>query len=264
MEQHILRNYVFLHAIENGDPLPIGTQDASLLDARLYDGDADGHTGGLFDEEGDEAGGDAAFSLRTEESFYERAAEVYAEYSGRFRQRFKWVRPGLFIDQLADDLRDDAQTLIGILQTAGAWDAERDPDTPALPRHEKHHELVQNAVELVAEEEKSVGGQLGRPRGARFRTYERLKNFVDELEGTLLGSVELRKVVEDVYRYPLRQTATDILNRQLRSGISDEDLAHLVLTLRDDNVLCVISQEQETNEPRIICTMGLADAQEGT
>ena len=33
-ERHILRNYVFLHAIEDGLPLPIGTQDAGLLDAR--------------------------------------------------------------------------------------------------------------------------------------------------------------------------------------------------------------------------------------
>ena len=28
VERHILRNYIFLHAIENGLPLPIGTQDA--------------------------------------------------------------------------------------------------------------------------------------------------------------------------------------------------------------------------------------------
>ena len=34
LERHILRNYVFLHAMENGLPLPIGTQDAGLLDSR--------------------------------------------------------------------------------------------------------------------------------------------------------------------------------------------------------------------------------------
>ena len=28
VERHILRNYIFLHAIEQGLPLPIGTQDA--------------------------------------------------------------------------------------------------------------------------------------------------------------------------------------------------------------------------------------------
>ena len=30
------------------------------------------------------------------------------------------------------------------------------------------------------------------------------------------------KAIEDIYRYPLRQTATDTLNRQLRSGIDDQ------------------------------------------
>jgi hypothetical protein len=39
VERHILRNYIFLHALENGQPLPIGTQGAELLDPRLSDED---------------------------------------------------------------------------------------------------------------------------------------------------------------------------------------------------------------------------------
>ena len=34
VERHILRNFICLHAIENGLPLPIGTQDTGLLDSR--------------------------------------------------------------------------------------------------------------------------------------------------------------------------------------------------------------------------------------
>jgi hypothetical protein len=41
IERHILRNFVYLHAIEHGEPLPIGTQDASLLDVRFTDADAE-------------------------------------------------------------------------------------------------------------------------------------------------------------------------------------------------------------------------------
>ena len=41
IERHILRNFVYLHAIEAGLPLPIGTQDASLLDARFTDVERD-------------------------------------------------------------------------------------------------------------------------------------------------------------------------------------------------------------------------------
>ena len=57
---------------------------------------------------------------------------------------------------------------------------------PSLPRHDQHHELVASGVKLIVEEEQSVGGQLGRPSGARFRTYERLKRYADELKGTLV------------------------------------------------------------------------------
>lgn len=32
LERHILRNYVYLHGIAHDLPLPIGTQDAALLD----------------------------------------------------------------------------------------------------------------------------------------------------------------------------------------------------------------------------------------
>src|SRR5262249_32405924 len=112
--------------------------------------------------------------------------------------------------------------------------AECSPDTPAVPRREDHHALVQKAVQVIATEEKSVGGQLGRPSGARFRTYERLKRYANQVKGTLFASQELLKAIEEIHRSPLRPTAVDTLNRQLRSGISDEDLAQLVITLRGE------------------------------
>ncbi len=135
--------------------------------------------------------------------------------------------------------------------------AECTPDTPALPRRADHHELVRKGVEQIAAEEKRIGGQLGRPSGARFRTYERLERYADEIKGTLFDSKELRRAIEDIYNYPLRQVATDTLNRQLRVGIRDEDLARRVVELREDGRLCVPSHGEESYEPRIICSLGL-------
>jgi hypothetical protein len=137
--------------------------------------------------------------------------------------------------------------------------AECRPDTPAQARQEKHHELVHSGVAHIVQEEKRVGGQLGSPRGARFRTYERLKHHVQDFKGTLFEAsfAELNKALDEIYRFPLRQVAVDMLNRQLRTGISDSQLAELVLMLRDEGRLCIIHEEEETREPRIICSMGL-------
>ena len=138
--------------------------------------------------------------------------------------------------------------------------AECSPETPASVRQENHHDLVRKGVEIIAAEEKSVGGQLGRPSGARFRTYERLKRYAEQVKGTLFETPQLAKAIEEIYRFALRQSATDTLNRQLRAGIADDKLAELVMALRDDDRLCIVHEEEQSDEPLIICSLGLAPA----
>jgi hypothetical protein len=133
-----------------------------------------------------------------------------------------------------------------------------EPNTPASPRQDNLHDLVRKAVDVIAAEEKTLGGQLGRPSGARFRTYERLKRYTESVKGTLSESQELLRAIDEIYRYPLRQTAVDTLNRQLRSGIADQALAQLVIALRDEDRLCLIHDEDQVQEPRIICSLGLS------
>lgn len=135
--------------------------------------------------------------------------------------------------------------------------AECTSKIPAARRDPIHHDLVRKAAELIATEEKSVGGQLGRPSGARFRTYERLKRYAGEIAGTIFESQELLNAIDEIYRYPLRQVATDTLNRQLKSGVADSALAELVIGLREDGRLCLVEEDDRPSEPQIVCSLGL-------
>jgi len=537
VERHILRNFVYIYAIKAGAPLPIGTQDAGLLDARICDEDSDVPEN-IF-EDADEAGCGAedGSSLRTAEDYIRRAADVYLRYASRGKNRFDWLRPDLFDKDLIANLRADAESLITVLEKCGEWDPNRDakldtlydllsnkhlgekvivfsqfadtvrylekqlkgrgvnklagvtgdlsdptslawrfspesnekrnsvkpedelrvllatdvlsegqnlqdcavvvnydlpwaiirlvqrigrvdrigqraeklfcysflpadgveriirlrarvrlrlqenaevvgtdeaffeddrndqavrdlfteksgildgdadtevdlasyayqiwknavtadpklekavcelppvvystkshlpttaapegvivylrtaedndalvwidtsgrvitesqktildaakcsPATPVLPRLEIHHDLVRQGVEQVLKEEKSVGGQLGRPSGARFRTYERLKQYAEEVKNTLFDRRELHRAIEEIYRYPFREAAKDALNRLFRSHATNEDIAQKVIALRDADALCVKGEEAESREPRIICSMGLS------
>ncbi len=166
-----------------------------------------------------------------------------------------YIRTGQENDALAWIDRDGSnvtESQFAILQAAACG-----PDTEALHPLEEHHRLVEEAAKMIVSEERSVGGQLGRPSGARFRTYERLKDYVSSVEGTLFATPQLKKVIENIYRHPLRQRATDTLNRQLRSGISNEDLVALVIDLWETDRLCIIDTEQQTREPQIVCSLGL-------
>ena len=139
-------------------------------------------------------------------------------------------------------------------------------DTPPLPRTENHHALTQQGLAHIVEEEKSFGGALGRPSGAGgFKAFERIKRFREGLgdKRDLFITDEyvrrLDRVIEEIYRYPLYQSATDSLNRQLKAGIGDHQLLDLVFSLREDGGrLCVIDDQDQQKEPNLICSMGLA------
>ena len=131
------------------------------------------------------------------------------------------------------------------------------PPEPALARVEQHHDLVRQAVETLVEQERSSGGNLGRPSGPRARTYERLKRLAGEHKKSLFPDIELELAVDDIYNHPLKEAAYDTLRRQLKSGVRDDDLAELVKLLREERKLIQDDEEAARHEPQIICSLGL-------
>lgn len=144
------------------------------------------------------------------------------------------------------------QSQLAILRTAACH-----PKTPAIPHHPEHHELVQKGADLIEAEEKTLGGQLGRPSGVRFRTYERLKQYIQTEKGTLFVTEDLHKAANLIYNHPLRQSAIERLNRVLKLGVSDREFAELVVSLYLDDRLCLINQDAAVHQSQIICSLGL-------
>ena len=123
LERHVLRNYIYLHAIEQNLEIPIGPQDASLLDTRNIDEDSDSLLASLFDievEETDEDGVKEVLDV-SETDYKARADEVYQEYAAQYRRRFKWIRSSAFTKQLGKELLADAKALTAVLKECGEW-----------------------------------------------------------------------------------------------------------------------------------------------
>lgn len=135
---------------------------------------------------------------------------------------------------------------------------------PALERTEFHHDIVRTGIEHLMEEERTTHGALGRPSGARFKTYDRLKRWLEDqgserplsITGHFVRDVE--KVMDDIYNFPLFQSTIDALNRQLKTGIADIKLAEMAIAFREDGRLCIKHEDDaKDNDMRIICSMGL-------
>ena len=135
--------------------------------------------------------------------------------------------------------------------------AECAPGTPAVQRLARHHELVAQGLQLAVSQDKAVGGGLGRPSSPRRRAYERLKPYAMEQMQTLFRDDELERALDDIYQHPLLETAADLLNRLMRGGVNDTELAEAVKSLREEARLTYAEDDAALREPRVVCSMGL-------
>jgi superfamily II DNA or RNA helicase len=132
-----------------------------------------------------------------------------------------------------------------------------EPFTPTLVRLTNHHPLVQKAISGIQTEQITTGGQLGKPSSARRRVYERLKDYAVHVKDSLFDIKPLHQAIDEIYESPLTEAARDLLNRELRAGVSDEKLVALVLSLHEEDRLCVPKDDVEAREPKIICSLGI-------
>lgn len=153
---------------------------------------------------------------------------------------------------------DAAGNILTQSQRAILRAAACDADTPAAEMPADHEDLLQKGIEAALEHDKSLAGGLGKPSGARYKAFHILKRHIEEVKGTLWESPAHGKVADALYANPLKQSAADQINTQLKLGFKDEALADLLVCLQEENRLTQSSDEETPDlEPRLICSMGL-------
>ena len=110
LQRHLARNDMWLHAIENGLDLPVGT----VLDAMFNSAQEDAEEG---DEDTEVVGNGKA---------------DYEALKKRNPNNVTWVRPGLFKKDLAADIQHDSDEIRGLLKTYGQWSTDVDSKVGAL------------------------------------------------------------------------------------------------------------------------------------
>ena len=132
--------------------------------------------------------------------------------------------------------------------------------TPNIEPLDNHHELVANAIETINNETTSIGGILGNRFSTRYRISNLLERYYQN-PPTLFFSQEnkdlLKLAIDDIYNYPLLESAKFTLGRMLRNSNSEE-IVECVLEMRKNFSLCRIDEDKSKHkEPSIICSMGL-------
>jgi hypothetical protein len=129
--RHVLRNVIFLHALNHHLPLPIG--DEGCLPDPVDDNDTD---------ETEDSNDIPAFPTVLE--YYEaRAREQYDRIAGE--DRVIWISPKFFKGMLKTALRNDNKILLEMIARCGEWNPARDEKLNELERllREAHpHEKV--------------------------------------------------------------------------------------------------------------------------
>ncbi len=123
IERHIVRNLITLHALKTEQPIPIGTQDAALLDTAVSDADEVEEVAETVETPAQKG---------TWDEYQKRAKEIYEAYQRDYLHRFDWLACGFFRSQLADDLHSDTQAMYRILESAGEWNPAADTKLHAL------------------------------------------------------------------------------------------------------------------------------------
>lgn len=117
LARHVLRNEVFIYALENDLPIPIGLQEKTEMDEFIEENDNE-DIGELH--------------LITEEKVYKQLSEKHYEKISKEKNRYDWISTKLFDKKLKDLLISDVNQIISIIKIGKNWNPNDDKQLNAL------------------------------------------------------------------------------------------------------------------------------------
>lgn len=137
-------------------------------------------------------------------------------------------------------------------------------ETPAASPLPNHHQLVSQAIDVMQQETRSVTGVLGNRFSTRYRVSMLLDSYYrnhqeDDLFFAGDQRDELKLAIDDIFQYPLLQSAKFTLGRMMNQRRNDDEIVEYVLEMRRNGTLCNIPTEdmRDNRDPQIVCSMGL-------
>jgi hypothetical protein len=139
LSRHILRNYLFMYAFDNGLPFPVGKQDVGIIDEFLYS-DRD-------QEDDEDTKIDDDIGLLTSQKEYYKKAETYYNALHSKKHKYQWISSKLFNATFKENLETDSKNLVKIIKKGQNWNQENDRQLNALyelieEKHKKEKILI--------------------------------------------------------------------------------------------------------------------------
>lgn len=123
--RHILRNCVYLYALDNKLRLPVGDENA-LPDEMNEDDDANSFFLGESSENND-----VLLKIPTDMKVYMQKAEAYYEIINQ-KNNVRWIDSTVFKRTLKQQLKKDCEQIIQMTKLCGEWEAENDQKLNSL------------------------------------------------------------------------------------------------------------------------------------
>ncbi len=130
-----------------------------------------------------------------------------------------------------------------------------DANTPCVETLDNHHELVDKALAEVSEMNFKTSGMLGSRFSTKYKVVTMMESYI--AQNPLFGTTELKEAIDQIYNYPMREQSKFTLGQMLKRGDIISSFADYLVEMYNANQLCIVTDESEEKEARVICAMGL-------